>query len=309
MCMFWKVGFLIFFLVLVGGVVMVVDYVVDVDLCIGIGGDGYMFLGVMVLFGMIQFLFDIVMLDFKYGYKWVVGYQYGDSSILGFLYMYFFGFGYLDFGDVLVMLLVGVVKFDLGDVVVLGSGYCLCFSYVSEVVQVGYYVVILVDLGVCVEFIVGCCVGWYCYIFLVGQLVYLLLDLCLSIYDYLGKVFWLNLCVCGDGSVIGCCFINGWVLGCMLCFVMCFLQLMILCMLYDCDIDVLYKGFKGFGYQCEDYDVQDGCVLEGVFDFGMLSQLLVVKVVIFMVSEVGVLVNFDVEGVGWDFNVCCQQVY
>lgn len=53
MCMFWKVGFLIFFLVLVGGVVMVVDYVVDVDLCIGIGGDGYMFLGVMVLFGMI----------------------------------------------------------------------------------------------------------------------------------------------------------------------------------------------------------------------------------------------------------------
>src|ERR1700754_4654140 len=69
-----------------------------VDPMIGTGGDGHTFPGATVPFGMIQLSPDTAMPDVKHAYKWAAGYQYGDSSILGFSHTHFSGSGHSDLG-------------------------------------------------------------------------------------------------------------------------------------------------------------------------------------------------------------------
>lgn len=304
-----KAGLLIPLLALATGIATAADHASDVDPRIGTGGDGHTFPGATVPFGMIQLSPDTVMPDFRHGYKWAAGYQYGDSSILGFSHTHFSGSGHSDLGDVLVMPLAGAVKLDPGDAAVPGSGYRSRFSHASEVVQAGYYAVTLADSGVRAELTAGRRVGWHRYTFPADQPAHLLLDLRPSIYDYPGKVLWSNLRVRADGSVTGCRLTNGWAPGRTLCFAMRFSQPMTARTLYDRDTDAPYKGFKGPGHQREDHDAQDGRALEGVFDFGTLAKPLVVKVAISTVSEAGALANLAADGAGWDFDARRQQAH
>ncbi len=109
----------------------------DVDPRIGTGGDGHTFPGATVPFGMIQLSPDTAMPDVKHAYKWAAGYQYGDSSLLGFSHTHFSGSGHSDLGDVLVMPIAGDVRLEQGDPAKPGSGYRSRFSHDSEVVAGG----------------------------------------------------------------------------------------------------------------------------------------------------------------------------
>ena len=173
----------------------------SVDPRIGTGDDGHTFPGATVPFGMIQLSPDTAMPDFKHAYNWAAGYQYGDSSIMGFSHTHFSGSGHSDLGDVLVMPITGDVRLKPSDPARPGSGYRSRFSHDSEVVQAGYYAVTLDDYGVRAELTAGRRVGWHRYTFLVGKPAHVLLDLRPSIYDYAGKVLWSSLRVHGDGTV------------------------------------------------------------------------------------------------------------
>ncbi|MCW0202670.1 MAG: GH92 family glycosyl hydrolase [Rhodanobacter thiooxydans] len=274
----------------------------DVDPRIGTGGDGHTFPGATVPFGMIQLSPDTAMPDFKHGYKWAAGYQYGDSSMLGFSHTHFSGSGHSDLGDVLVMPIAGDVRLEPGDPARPGSGYRSRFSHESEVAQAGYYAVTLSDYGVRAELTAGRRIGWHRYTFPVGKPAHLLLDLRPSIYDYPGKVLWASLRVHADGTVTGCRSTRGWAPGRELCFAMRFNQSMTSRELYNRETDITYKGFRGPGNQAEDRDAQNGRALVGVFDFGQLHQPLEVKVAISPVSEANAVANLDHDGAGWDFD-------
>jgi predicted alpha-1,2-mannosidase len=274
----------------------------DVDPRIGTGGDGHTFPGATVPFGMIQLSPDTAMPDFKHSYKYAAGYQYGDTSLLGFSHTHFSGSGHSDMGDVLVMPIAGEVRLEPGDVAKPGSGYRSRFSHDTEVEQAGYYAVTLSDYGVRAELTAGRRIGWHRYTFPAGKPAHLLLDLRPSIYDYPGKVLWSSLRVHEDGTVTGCRTTRGWAPGRELCFAMRFSQPMTSRTLYNRETDVVYKGFKGPGHQPEDRDGQSGRALEAVFDFGALKQPLGVKVAISTVSEAGAVANLDAEGQGWDFD-------
>jgi len=273
----------------------------DVDPRIGTGGDGHTFPGATVPFGMIQLSPDTAMPSFKQAYKWAAGYQYGDTSLLGFSHTHFSGSGHSDLGDVLVMPIAGDVKLEPGDAAQPGSGYRSRFSHDSEVVQAGYYAVTLSDYGVRAELTAGRRIGWHRYTFPAGKPAHVLLDLRPSIYDYPGKVLWASLRVREDGTVTGCRTTRGWAPGRELCFAMRFSQPLRSRTLYNREGDVAYKGFKGPGHQPEDRDAQAGRALVGVFDFGALKAPLGVKVAISTVSEDGAIANLDAEGKGWDF--------
>jgi predicted alpha-1,2-mannosidase len=274
----------------------------DVDPRIGTGGDGHTFPGATVPFGMIQLSPDTAMPDFKHAYKWAAGYQYGDPTIMGFSHTHFSGSGHSDLGDVLVMPIAGDVRLEPGDPAKPGSGYRSRFSHASEVVQAGYYAVTLSDYGVRAELTAGRRVGWHRYTFPKDKPAHLLLDLRPSIYDYPGKVLWASLRVHPDGSVTGCRTTRGWAPGRELCFAMRFSQPMIARELVNRETDLVYKGFAGPGNRPQDHDAQNGRALEGVFDFGTLSQPLEVKVAISPVSEANALANLDQDGQGWDFD-------
>jgi predicted alpha-1,2-mannosidase len=274
----------------------------DVDPRIGTGGDGHTFPGATVPFGMIQLSPDTAMPDFKHSYKYAAGYQYGDTSLLGFSHTHFSGSGHSDLGDVLVMPIAGDVRLEPGDPAQPGSGYRSRFSHDTEVAQAGYYAVTLSDYNVRAELTAGRRIGWHRYTFPAGKPAHLLLDLRPSIYDYQGKVLWSSLRVHDDGTITGCRTTRGWAPGRELCFAMRFSQPMASRTLYNRETDALYKGFNGPGHRAEDHDGQSGRALEGVFDFGTLKQPLEVKVAISPVSEANAVANLDAEGQGWGFD-------
>ena len=282
--------------------VVAADHADAVDPHIGTGGDGHTFPGATVPFGMVQLSPDTAMPDFKHAYKWAAGYQYSDSSILGFSHTHFSGSGHSDLGDVLVMPISGEVRLEPGDPAKPGSGYRSRYSHDSEVEQAGYYAVTLGDYGVRAELTAGRRTGWHRYTFPAGQPAHVLLDLRPSIYDYPGKVLWADLRVHPDGTVTGCRLTRGWAPGRELCFAMRFSQPMTSRELYDRETDVPYKGMKGPGYQAQDQDAQNGRALVGVFDFGQLRQPLLVKVAISTVSEANAVANLEQDGQGWDFD-------
>jgi predicted alpha-1,2-mannosidase len=278
------------------------QHAAEVDPRIGTGGDGHLFPGATVPFGMVQLSPDTAMPDFKHAYKWAAGYQYGDPTIMGFSHTHFSGSGHSDLGDVLVMPIAGDVKLDPGDEKVPGSGYRSRFDHATEVEHPGYYAVTLSDYGVRAELTASRRVGWHRYTFPVGKPAHLLLDLRPSIYDYAGKVLWSNVQVSSDGTVTGCRTTRGWAPGRELCFAMRFNQPMTSRELYNRETDVLYKGFKGPGNQAQDANAQNGRALVGVFDFGDLKQPLLVKVSVSSVSEANAIANLDQDGKGWEFD-------
>jgi len=273
-----------------------------VDPRIGTGGDGHTFPGATVPFGMVQLSPDTAMPEFRHAYKWAAGYQYGDSSIMGFSHTHFSGSGHSDLGDVLLMPVAGEVRLEPGDPARPRSGYRSRFSHDSEVVQAGYYAVTLDDYGVRAELTAGRRIGWHRYTFPAGKPAHVLLDLRPSIYDYAGKVLWASVRVRADGTVTGCRTTRGWAPGRELCFAMRFSQPMVSRRLLDRETDVAYKGFRGPGNRAVDDDAQNGRALVGVFDFGALQEPLEVKVAISPVSEANAVENLDKDGAGWDFD-------
>jgi predicted alpha-1,2-mannosidase len=273
-----------------------------VDPMIGTGGDGHTFPGATVPFGMVQLSPDTAMPDFKHGYKWAAGYQYGDSSILGFSHTHFSGSGHSDLGDVLVMPIAGDVKLDPGTPEKPGSGYRSRFDHASEKAEAGYYAVTLADYGVRAELTANQRVGFHRYTFPKGKPAHVLLDLRPSIYDYEGKVLWSQLRVRADGTVTGGRTTRGWAPGRQLYFAMRFNQPMTSRSLENREEKVAYSGFGGPGSRAHDADAIHGRALEGVFDFGNLDKPLVVKVAISSVSEENAIANLDKDGAGFDFD-------
>jgi predicted alpha-1,2-mannosidase len=273
-----------------------------VDPMIGTGGDGHTFPGATVPFGMIQLSPDTAMPDVKHAYKWAAGYQYGDTSILGFSHTHFSGSGHSDLGDVLVMPVAGDVKLDPGSPDKPGSGYRSRFDHKTERAEAGYYAVTLADYAVRAELTAGARVGWHRYTFPAGKPAHLLLDLRPSIYDYDGKVLWSSLRVRADGTVTGGRTTRGWAPGRQLYFAMRFNQPMTSRSLKNREEAIPYRGFSGPGNRAGDTDGISGRALEGVFDFGNLGKPLVVKVAVSSVSEDNAVANLDTDGQGFDFD-------
>jgi putative alpha-1,2-mannosidase len=167
----------------------------EVDPRIGTGGDGHLFPGATVPFGMIQLSPDTAMPDVKHAYKWAAGYQYGDSSILGFSHTHFSGSGHSDLGDVLVMPIAGDVKLDPGDPPTSPVAATARGSITST--EKPSIPVLRRHAQPTTTYAPSSPprqrVGWHRYTFPKGKPAHVLLDLRPSIYDYPGKVLWSNL--------------------------------------------------------------------------------------------------------------------
>ena len=92
-----------------------------VDPLIGTAGMGHTFPGACVPFGGVQLSPDTDMIphniDGKYQprtYEYCAGYQYGDSTIVGFSHTHFSGTGHSDLGDILLMPGTGEIQFVPG---------------------------------------------------------------------------------------------------------------------------------------------------------------------------------------------------
>ncbi len=193
------------------------NYVRYVDPLIGTHKMGHTFPGATVPFGAVQLSPDTDQQPHnvngvynKDTYKYCAGYQYDDTSIVGFSHTHFSGTGHSDLGDFLIMPTVGKLQLEPGSKDDTSTGFRSKFSHANETAEAGYYKVLLEDDNIWAELTATARVGVHRYTFPKSDQAHIILDLMHGIYNYEGKNVWTFARVEGDRRVVGYRQTNGW---------------------------------------------------------------------------------------------------
>ena len=116
-----------------------------IDPFIGTGGHGHTFPGPALPFGMVQLGPDTRLT----GWDGCSGYHFSDTVVYGFSHTHLSGTGVSDYGDVLLMPVVGEPSLESGEPDRYEEGYASPFDKETERAAAGYYAVRLrdIDLG------------------------------------------------------------------------------------------------------------------------------------------------------------------
>ena len=136
-----------------------------VDMYIGTGGHGHVFMGANVPFGAVQ----LGPTSIPQSWDWVSGYHISDTTVIGFSHTHLNGTGIGDLFDVTVMPVVGGVTYARGTEDDPQSGLWSYFSRKNEKARPGYYATRLDRYGVDVELTATKRVGLHKYTFPASQ--------------------------------------------------------------------------------------------------------------------------------------------
>jgi len=193
------------------------DYTQYVNPMIGTNGMGHTFPGACYPFGGVQVSPDTDTvphnINGKYQpgvYDYCAGYQYRDSTIVGFSHTHFSGTGHSDMGDILLMPFTGEVQLNPGTAENPDGGYRSRFSHATEKASPGYYEVRLSDDDILVQLTATPHCGIHKYTFPKGETQKLIVDLNHAIYNYDGKVLWASLRMEDPYTLTGYRITNGW---------------------------------------------------------------------------------------------------
>jgi predicted alpha-1,2-mannosidase len=170
---------------------------------VGTQGEGNTYPGAVAPFGMIQLSPDTD----KELWETASGYEYSDSSIIGFSLTHLNGTGIPDLGDILFMPEVGTPKFIPGSKAYPDSGYRAPYSHDQEVASPGYYLVRLLNSGVVVELTAADRAGIIRLTFPATDSAFVITDLS---HVLRWNVVWANVRVEDDSTVTGFHLVNGW---------------------------------------------------------------------------------------------------
>ncbi|MEP7211557.1 MAG: GH92 family glycosyl hydrolase [Acidobacteriota bacterium] len=193
------------------------DYSKYVNPLIGTQKMGHTYPGATVPFGSVQLSPDTDEQPHNVGgkynpaaYKYCAGYQYDDSTIVGFSHTHFSGTGHSDLGDFLIMPTVGELQMTPGDKSDPKSGFRSAFSHDTETAEPGFYKVRLDDDGIIAEMTATTRVGFHQYTFPRSDSAHIILDLMHGIYNYDDKNVWTFLRVENGHTIVGYRQTNGW---------------------------------------------------------------------------------------------------
>ena len=308
-------GYLAISFVAMGPVMATNDVTSYVNPIIGTNGMGHTFPGACVPFGLVQLSPDTDTIphniDGKYqprAYEYCAGYQYKDSSIVGFSHTHFSGTGHSDLGDILIIPTTGKLKLNPGTATNPDSGYRSRYSHDTEVSRPGYYAVTLSDYGVKAELTTTKRVGVHKYTYPENsQEQRIVLDLIHGIYNYDGKVLWASLRVENDTLLTGYRITNGWARTNYTYFAISFSKPIVN---YGCQekAKVNYRGGYGKFNMTKNFPDMGGRKLVSYFEFAPESgNELEVKVALSGVSTEGALKNLQTEASGKDFEQLASE--
>lgn len=193
------------------------DYTQYVNPMIGTNGMGHTFPGACYPFGGVQVSPDTDTIPHNINgryqpgvYDYCAGYQYRDSTIVGFSHTHFSGTGHSDMGDILLMPFTGEVQLNPGTADNPDGGYRSRFSHATEKASPGYYEVRLSDDDILVQLTATPHCGIHKYTFPQGETQKLIVDLNHCLYNYDGKVLWASLRMEDPWTLTGYRITNGW---------------------------------------------------------------------------------------------------
>ena len=194
------------------------DYTKYVNPFIGTSKMGHVFPGATVPFGMVQLSpqtnFEVMhQEDGSYNrktYEYCAGYQYRDTTIIGFSHTNFSGTGHSDLGDLLVMPTTGKLILDPLKTQKGKKGYYSTFSHDQEQASPGYYKVHLDSYNIEAELTVSERVGYHEYTFPASEEAHIILDLVYNVYHHDNKNVWTFIRVENDTLITGYRQTKGW---------------------------------------------------------------------------------------------------
>lgn len=308
-----KGRYLIAFLLLIismGTVSAQGKYIHYVNPMVGTKSMGHTFPGACAPFGIVQLspdteqvLHNIDGVYQKEAYEYCAGYQYDDTTIIGFSHTHFNGTGHSDLGDILVMPTTGEVKLSMGTENHPEDGFRSRFSHSNEKSEVGYYSVLLEDYGVIAELTASERVGVHRYTFpKSAKEGHIIIDLDYGIYNYEGKVLMANLRVEDEYTVSGYRITRGWSRMNYTHFMIKFSKPIVR---YGCQNkeEVQYKGFWRKFDMTENFPEMFGKHLTAYFDFDFSDgQPLEMHVALSPVDCLGAKKNYEAETAGKSFD-------
>ena len=278
---------------------------------------GHVYPGATAPFGMVQLSPDTdtipYAVDGKYNpkvYSTCSGYQYDDSTIVGFSHTHFSGTGHSDLGDILLMPTTGPLQMNPGTSANPKSGFRSAYDHKNEKAEPGYYNVLLEDHDIRAELTSTSRVGMHRYTLgqhksvpMVHDTMHVILDLVHGIYNHADKNVWTFVRVENDTLVTGYRQTNGWGRTRTVYFAMVFNKPI---MQYGQQQDTRPTEYRGFWRkfdQSKDFPEMAGKQLRAWFDFDLHSGFseLQVKVALSSVSTEGALKNMRAEVPHWDF--------
>jgi len=270
---------------------------------IGTGGEGHTYPGATVPFGMVQLSPDTDVKHFSKSFPWCAGYQYGDSSIVGFSHTHFSGTGHSDMGDVLIMPASGPLLLDQGTKDNPDSGYRSRFSHENESARPGYYSVMLEDTDINVELSASKRTGFQKYTFNESENAHIILDLVSGIYNYDDKVNWAKIRIENDTLITGYRITRGWAPDRHIYFAISFSKPFLDYGLVNEEEVVEYKGFGPRDQVLENYPEITGKQLKAWMNFELKDgETLMLKTGISAVDIQGAINNLNTEIPHWDFD-------
>lgn len=288
------------------------DYTQYVNPFIGTSKMGHVFPGATVPFGMVQLSpqTNFVPMFHKDGsynkdtYKYCAGYQYSDSTILGFAHTNFSGTGHSDLGDLLVMPVVGKLQLNPSSDGAL-PGFASTFSKEQEEASPGYYKVMLDagsdQEGILAELTASERVGFHNYTFPTTDEAHIVLDMVYNVYHHDNKNVWTFIRVENDSLITGYRQTKGWARTRKVFFAMHFSKAFKSYghQKYD---EVVYDGFYRRFDQMENFPEMAGKDIRAYFSFDVeQDEPIKVKMALSSVSTAGALENLNVEIPHWDF--------
>ncbi|NQX86106.1 MAG: glycoside hydrolase family 92 protein [Flavobacteriaceae bacterium] len=286
-----------------------VDYTQYVNPFIGTSKMGHVFPGATTPFGMVQLSpqtnFEAMFkADGKYNkktYEYCAGYQYRDTTIIGFAHTNFSGTGHSDLGDFLVMPTTGQLVLDPLNTKNGTKGFYSKFSHDKETASPGYYKVELERYDITAELTASDRVGFHQYTFPKSENAHIILDMVYNVYHHDTKNVWTFIRVENDSLITGYRQTKGWARTKKVFFAMAFSKPFKNYghKKYD---SITYDGFYRRFKQHENFPEMAGKDIRAYFNFDTENnEKINIKFALSSVSTAGALQNLKTEIPHWNF--------
>jgi predicted alpha-1,2-mannosidase len=282
---------------------------------IGTDRMGHTYPGATVPFGMVQLSPDTDTIPYETGgkyngevYKYCAGYQYTDSTIVGFSHTHFSGTGHSDLGDILIMPAMGTLQMNPGTAGKPLSGFRSAFSHSSELASPAYYAVTLKENNIRAELTATERTGVHRYTFSSDGNAHIILDMVHGIYNYENKNVWTFIRVENDTLITGFRQTNGWARTRTVYFAIAFSQPVESYGFVNLAPQQVYKGFWRRFDQTKNFPEAAGAKIRGHFDFKVKAgEQIVVRVALSPSGTEGAIANMVAEAPDSDFNNIRQK--
>ena len=286
------------------------DFTQYVNPFIGTKNMGHTFPGATAPFGMVQLSpqtnFEVMFnSDGKYNtktYEYCSGYQYADSTIIGFSHTNFSGTGHSDLGDFLLMPTTGELVLNPLQSETNKKGFASTFSHSNEKASPGYYKVVLDDYAITAELTTSDRVGFHQYTFPKSSRSHIILDMVYNVYHHDNKNVWTFIRVENDSVVTGYRQTKGWARTKKVFFAMKFSK-PFKSYGHKKYNEETYNGFYRRFTETENFPEMAGKDIRAYFNFETSeNEKIKIKFALSSVSTEGALKNLSAEIPHWDFN-------